>query len=176
MSKLKLLILDANVVIHLHETALWQLVIARCEVYLSRIVADDEVRFARGKDDIEYIDLSDDINQGRARVFDVAVSDVKAFQAQFDPVYLGDLDPGEAESLTHLVAAKEEYLISSGDAIVFRILGNLQREDQGISLEELLQRIGTSRAGLPWPYTKAFRQKYTDQGKIDSIQGRGRRH
>lgn len=175
MSKLKLLILDANVVIHLHEIALWQAVVARCEVYLSRIVAEDEVRFARGKEEIEYIDLSADINQGRVQVFDVAVSAVKAFQAQFDPVHLGDLDPGEVESLAYLTVAKDMYLISSGDAILFRILGNLQREDQGISLEELLQRIGTSRAGLPWPYTKAFRQKYTAQGKVDSIQARGRR-
>ena len=40
MPKLKLLILDAGVVIYLHEIGLWQQVMANCDLYLSRIVAE----------------------------------------------------------------------------------------------------------------------------------------
>ncbi len=99
MPKLKLLILDANVVIYLHEKGLWQAVLQRCEVHLSSIVIDDEVRFYVGTEYDEVIELSPDVTAGRVHRFDVPVSDVKEFRDQFDPVYRGDLDPGEEESL-----------------------------------------------------------------------------
>ena len=40
MFKLKLLILDANVVIHLHEFGIWTKLIEKCEVYLARTVVE----------------------------------------------------------------------------------------------------------------------------------------
>src|SRR5947209_15846611 len=49
MPALKLLILDANEVITLHETGLWQAVLSRCEGYLARTVAEDEAKFYRGR-------------------------------------------------------------------------------------------------------------------------------
>lgn len=45
MPKLKLLILDAGVVIKLHEIELWQSIIEKCDVYLSSIVARRESRY-----------------------------------------------------------------------------------------------------------------------------------
>ncbi len=68
------------------------------------------------------IDLSDLITAGAITVFDVSVSDLKTFRDQFDLLYLGDLDDGEAESLAYLVRQSHELLISSGDAIVYRVL------------------------------------------------------
>ncbi len=172
MPVLKLLILDANVVIHLHETGLWQALLSRCEVTLARTVAEDEVKFYRGTDAEEIIDLSEDIAQGRVKVFERTIAELKAFTDLFDPVYVESLDPGEAESLAYLMQSKDTYLISSGDAIVFRVLGLLNRGDQGISLEEVLQKIGLSRS-LPKQYTKQFRERYTREGEQDSIRGRG---
>jgi len=175
MPKLKLLILDAGVVIRLHELGLWEEVRDRCDVFLSRIVAEKEVLFQPG-DEGEYgedIDLSPDITGGRVQVFDVAASELKAFREQFDSLYLGDLDDGEAESLAYMTRQSGDYLISSGDAIVYRVLGNLARGEQGLSLEEVLQQIGLGRK-LDWPYSEAFREKYTKQGETDMLQGRGR--
>ena len=176
MPKLKLLILDAGVVIRLHELGIWQQVLDQCDVHLSRIVAEKEVLFQPG-DEGKYgkdIDLSPDRDSGRIQVFDVTVSDLKAFLDQFDPVYLGDLDDGEAESLAYMVKQPKDYLISSGDMIVYRVLGNLGRGDQGISLEEILQKIGLGRR-LESPYTKAFREQLTKIGQQDMICGRGRK-
>ena len=174
MPKLKLLILDANVVIYLHEKGLWQPVLERCEVHLSSIVIDDEVRFYKSTEYDEVIDLSPDVAAGHVHRFDVPVSDVKEFRDQFDPVYRGDLDPGEEESLAHMLHA-EDFVISSGDAIVYRVLGNVNKSDSGLSLEEILQKVGLGRSGLPWQYTKAFREKYTKLGQQEAIQGRGRK-
>jgi hypothetical protein len=175
MPKLKLLILDANVVIFLFENGLWQQVLARCEIHLSRIVAEDEVRYYHGRDADKLIDLSDDVTHGRVHLFDLAPSDLKQFVDQFDPLYLDRLDPGESESLAFLVLAKEEYLISSADAIVFKVLGNLNRGHQGISVEEVLQQIGQSRSKIPRQYSKQFKESYTKEGEQDSIRGRGKK-
>ena len=177
MPKLKLLILDAGVVIRLHELGIWGQVRDRCNIHLSRIVAEREVLFQPG-DEGEYgedIDLSSDIRDGKVHVFDVATSELEAFREQFDPLYFGDLDDGEAESLAYMTGQPPAYLISSGDAIVYRVLGNLGRGDEGLSLEEVLQRIGLGRK-LDWPYSKAFRDKYTKDGETDMIQGKGRKH
>ncbi len=174
MPKLKLLILDAGVVIRLHELGIWSQVHNHCEIYLSRIVAEKEVLYQQGDEYDEDIDLSPDINGGRIQVFDVTVSDLRDFRNRFDPLYLGDLDDGEAESLAYMMMQAENFLISSGDAIVYRVLGNMNFANQGISMEEILQKIGMGR-GLEWPYSKAFREKYTKDGETDMVQGRGYR-
>jgi hypothetical protein len=172
MPALKLLILDANEVIYLHETGLWQAVLSRCEVYLARIVAESEVKYYRGSEADEIIDLSDDITQGRVKVFELTITEFKPFIDLFDPTYLESLDPGEAESLAYLVQSKDMYLISSADAIVFRVLGLLNRSDQGISLEEVLQKMGLGRS-VSRQYTKQFRERYAREGEQDSLRGRG---
>src|SRR5271157_1007610 len=176
MPRLKLLILDANVVILLHEFGAWSHFIARCEVHLARTVAEEEALFYERDGDQLPIDLSENITNQTIRVFDVAISDIKRFREQFDPLYLGELDPGETESLAFLVQSTESFLLSSGDAIVYRVLGLLSRSEQGISLEEVLDRIGLRRSKLPWPCQRAFREKYTKEGERDSILGRGLRH
>jgi hypothetical protein len=174
MPKLKLLILDAGIVIRLHELEIWQKLLVQCDVHLSKIVAEKEVLFQPGDAGGygEDINLVPDIFDGKIHVFEVAVSDLKAFRDQFDPLYLGDLDDGEAESLAFMMKQSADYLISSADAIVYRVLGNLGREEQGISLEEVLQKIGLGRS-LGWPYSKGFREKYTKDGKTDMTRGRG---
>jgi hypothetical protein len=173
MPKLKLLILDANVVIRLHELNLWQTVTAECEVYLSRIVIDDEVKYYHGRDRDQLVDLSPDVQAGRLHVFDVEMDDIKRFQDRFDPTYVERLDAGEAESLAHMLRSQEEYLISSADSIVYKVLGNLNMAEQGISLEEILQKIGHGLADSLWQYSKAFREKWTQEGQRDAITGLG---
>lgn len=175
MPKLKLLILDANVVIYLHQQSLWQPVLDRCEIFLSRIVAEQEVRYYEGDEFDENIDLTPDIDSGACQVFDVGPPELKSFRDRFDLSYLGDLDDGEAESLAFMFSVDGGHTISSADAIVFRVLGNLGEGDRGLSLEEILQKIGQSRGGLPWQYTRVFREKFTAIGQQDMIQGRGRK-
>lgn len=175
MPKLKLLILDACVVIYVHELGIWQQVIQQCDVHLSRIVAENEVLF-QPDDEGGYgddIDLTTDISSGAIQIFDVTPSQLSTFKNQFDQNYLAKLDDGEAESLAYLCRQQETFLIASADAIVFRVLGNLARGDQGISLEEILQQIGLGRT-LKSQFTKEFRERWTREGQTDMIQGKGR--
>ncbi len=98
MPKLKLLIFDANVVFELHELGLWQVVLGECEIYLSKLVAEKEVRYYKGRDFDEIIDLSPAINAGQSTIFEVGVAEVRKFRERFDGEYLSKLDDGEAES------------------------------------------------------------------------------
>src|SRR5205814_5781407 len=99
-------------------------------------------------------------------------SEIRHFRERFDPVDVDQLDPGETEALAYLVQSTESFLITSGDAIVFRVLGLMGCGDQGISLEEVLQKVGLQQGKLPWSCQKAFRDKYTKEGAADSIRGR----
>lgn len=175
MPKLKLLILDAGVVIKLHEWNLWEQVIAKCDVHLSSIVAGFESKYYRvDGDDCKDIDVSRAIQDGKITVFEVTPADVLAFKNRFDASYFCALDDGEAESLAYLTSRpKLDWKISSGDAIVYKVLGNLNIVEQGIALEEILQQIGLSRKINDFQCTRAFREQMTKVGSTDRIQGRG---
>jgi nucleotidyltransferase/DNA polymerase involved in DNA repair len=59
------------------------------------------------------------------------------------------------------------------DANVVIYLHELGRSDQGISLEEVLQKVGLKRPSISWSRSNAFRERHTKQGEIDAIQGIG---
>ena len=122
MSKLKLLILDASVVIFLHERGIWSQLITRCEVLLPRTVVDEAAFFADENGDRHEIDIHDDISRRGLVVFDVSLTDLRHFQRQFDSRYISQIDPGELEALAYLCASTQDYSISSSDAIVYRVL------------------------------------------------------
>lgn len=174
MPRLKLLLLDACIVIGLHELGVWDTLISQCDITLTRTVADDEVVLwedeSGGRQYIDRQKFQDDIKAGRINCIDVPLSMIEAFKEKFDLSYLDRLDAGEAESLAFLCASKEEWLISSADIIVFKVLGRLGLVERGVSLEEILDKVGLSRR-VDWKYSKAFRVKYTKQGQQDSITG-----
>lgn len=171
MSRLKLLILDACVVIQLHEIGRWQQVVERCDIHLSEIVARREVKFddANGM----RIDLEPAIHSKAITLFSVDAAKVDAFRTRFDSSYLGVLDDGEAESLAYMFDTKSEFLISSADKIVYRVLGNMNRGHQGISLEEILNRIGLTISQLPPQYRREFRERWTQVGLEERLNGIG---
>lgn len=99
-----MLILDANVVIHLHEFGIWDKLIAACDVHLPG-TGVTESDFFEVDDERHYIDLNDDISHERIQVFNVELSRIKAFRDQFDSLYVGGLDDGETEALAFLERA-----------------------------------------------------------------------
>jgi len=172
MKKLRLLLLDADIVIELFESELWDAVVERCEVLLARTVAEIEAdHYSPAKDRSQppyAIDLKPYADAGRIEIIDVAAPRVSEFIRRFDPTYLDRLDPGESESLAYLVNASEEHRICSADKIVFIVLGRLRLSEQGISLEEILQQIGLTK-DLSRQFTKAYREEWTRRGQQDRI-------
>jgi hypothetical protein len=172
MTRLRCLVFDANVVIALFERGLWQAVLSRCELVLAQTVVG-EADFYVDHDGVRHtIDLQPDIDAGRVRVVSIGATRVAAFQARFDPLYVQKLDPGETESLVFCLAEGQEYLLCSSDAVVFRVLAQLDRTEQGVSLEEVLASVGLGRP-LDRPYTKSFRKEFASKGLQDRLAGMG---
>jgi len=173
VKKLRLLLLDANVVIEISRHALWDPVVDRCEIHLARTVIDEAVYFLDDDGFQRGIDLRPYIEAGSIKVFDLVPSDLETLRSRFDPTYFEKLDPGETESLAYLLQQHEmSCMISSTDKIVYRILGNLNRAEQGISLEEILKRIGLGRA-LSREFSRDYRRQWTQRGFEDGLAGMG---
>ncbi|HNQ24299.1 MAG TPA: hypothetical protein PKK06_14525 [Phycisphaerae bacterium] len=173
MKKLRFLLLDANVVIQLFQLGLWKHFVNKCDVLLTKTVAE-EAQFYFDADGQHAIDLTDNINSKRIQVVDVPPGDVLRFRDRFSPVYAERLDPGEADCLTYLLASADPCMVCSGDAIVFRTLARLDLAERGLSLEEALGQIGFGRR-LPDHFTKRFREAWTRQGQEERIRGIGLR-
>jgi hypothetical protein len=173
MSRSRLVILDANIVIYLHEIGLWPRLLDHYEITLARTVAEHEALFCERNEERHGIDLTPGITTGQIQVVDVLAADVVRFRGRFDPLYLEGLDPGETESLAYLLLNPQpEMPICSADKIVYRVLPHLGLADRGVALEELLARIGLGRT-LPHCYSRAYRERWTRQGEQDWIGGLG---
>lgn len=174
MKKFRLLLLDANIVIEISRHGLWDQIIARCEIHLARTVVEEAHFFLDANGNQQPIDLTPHINAQAITVFDLAPSDLAGLRAKFDPVYFEKLDPGETESLAYLLKQANECQICSADKIVYRVLGNLHRADQGVSLEEVLNQIGLGRK-LGREFSRDYREQWTQKGFQEGLGGMGMR-
>jgi hypothetical protein len=172
MPRLKLVMLDANVIIKLHELELWDKAVASIDIHLAQTVVDEAHFWIDATGEKQEIDLHSDIEANRITVFEMDAVELASFLGRFDAVYRPEIDPGELESIAWMEKSHEEYLFSSADLAVYRVLGLLGRGEQGISLEELLQRIGKTKQLEP-RFSKAVRENFTKQGKQDKVRGRG---
>ena len=168
--KFRLLLLDANIVIELFHMGIWDRVLECCDVHLSRTIATTEAHFYEDDEGQRHdFDLSGHEASGEIAVFDVSLAQDAELVKHFGTAYLERFDPGEREALAHLVTSAAPWLICSADSIVFKVLGSLDRAEQGVSLEEILQQAGLGRP-VSWQFSKAFRERYTSEGFADRLQ------
>lgn len=172
MKRFQFLLLDAGPIIKLFELGIWDAFIEKCDVAISRIVAN-QAKYASQEFEDVCIDLEPYEEQSLIKIIDVESSVVETFYDKFNLRYKADIHDGEKETLAFLCDSPENWLVCSADGAVFRVLGFLGKPHQGISLQEILQKIGLSRRNLGRKYTKEFREGYTHKGQIDSIQNKG---
>lgn len=170
--KFSLLLLDADIVINLFKLGIWDQVVERCDIHLAKTVEKEAHFYEDERGQRHDFSLEKYSRQNKITVFDVSISELKAFLDHCDPTYLDKLDPGETESLVFLISSSSECKLASADKIVYRVLGNIDRSDQGISLEEILEIIGLGRA-LPDHLSKKYREKWTDKGFEERMRGIG---
>jgi hypothetical protein len=169
---LKLVMLDANVIIKLHELRIWDKFVTSVEVHLAQTVIAEAQFWIDADGDRQEIDLCTDIQEKRISVFELDAVELANFLTQFDSVYRADIDPGEKESIAWMMRSNEEYLFASADLAVYRVLGLLGRGEQGLSLEEILQKIGITKRLEP-RFSKAVRERLTKEGQRDMVRQRG---
>ncbi len=172
MKKFRLLLLDANVVIEISRYGLWDQIIFRCDIHLARTVIDEAHFYLNDDGDQIPIDLTPHIDVGSITVFDLRPADLNGLRAQFDPGYFEKLDPGETESLAYLLQQGNDCQICSADKIVYRVLGNMHRSEQGVSLEEVLNQTGLGRK-LPREFSRDYREQWTQKGFQEGLCGTG---
>jgi hypothetical protein len=170
MKKFPLLLLDAGPIIKLFELNLWNKLLQACDVTVSRTVIP-ELKWASQKLEDVRIDIAPYEGKG-LRIIDRDATVVWSFYSSLNPSYKDLIEPddGEVATLEFLLTSPEKWFLCSSDGPVFRLMGLLGRGEQGISLEELLEKIGLRQSILEWPYTKAFRQEKTRQGQIEAVQ------
>jgi len=170
MKKFQFLLLEAGPIIKLFELGIWDDFIEKCDVTISKIVAEEAKWVSR-----EFQDIRIDLEPYEAiiKVVDLEPAIVKSFYEKFNLRYKAVIHDGEKETLAFLCESPENWSVCSADAAVFMVLGFLGKGNQGISLQEILQKIGLSQSNLEWEYTKKFREKYTRKGQIDFTQGQG---
>src|SRR5262245_41268097 len=172
MKRFPCLVLDANIIIFLFQQGLWGTVVERCEIIVSETVVDEADFYADAEGAPHAIDLQPDIAAGRIQVVAIAATEVASFRARFDPLYVQKLDDGETESLAFCLREGDPCRLCSSDGIVFRVLSVVDRSDQGVSLEEVLQEIGLARP-LSAQFTKGFRDSHRKRGFEDKLAGMG---
>jgi len=171
MKKFRFLLLDAGPIIKLFELEIWDSFIKNCDVTISQTVAN-QAKYASQEFEDVCIDVEPYKEQGLIKIIDVTPSVVKTFYQNFNLRYKADIHDGEKETLAFLCDSSEDWRVCSADGAVFRVLGLLGKGNQGVSLEEVLNKIGLSQHLEP-KYTKDFRVKYTRLGQIDSVQDQG---
>lgn len=166
--KYQFLLLDAGPIIKLFELGIWDEFIKRCDVTISRTVSEQPVFYGTG-DSKEYIDfgLKSYEDKGLIKIIDLQSTVVRDFMKSLGQRYI--LHPGDDETLAFLVNSAEPWKVCTADHAIFNVLGFLGKANQGISLEELLSKVGLARS-LEWRFTKRFREKYTRLGQIDAVQ------
>lgn len=172
MMRSRLVLLDTNVVLQLFELGIWQAVTQRYHLVLAETVIDEAQFFVKDGQRHE-IDWAQVLSACTIEVRGATASDIHKFCVRFDPNYLEKLDKGEAESLT-LMQSEPQASICSADKIVWRVLGNTGQAERGVSLEELLQKMGLTKA-LPDRFSRRFREQWTKGGSTERIMGLGER-
>ena len=168
MKRFPFLLLDAGPIIKLFELGIWDNFIEKCGVTISRTVANEAKWASQEFEDI-CIDLESYGEQELIKIIDVDLAIIKNFYDGFNLQHKAEIHGGERETLAFLCNSSKDWRVCAADCAVFRVLGLLGKSDRGISLEEVLKKIGLQQK-LEWEYTKKFCEKWAHIGQRESIQ------
>ena len=168
-----LVLLDANVIIEAHELGFWHRMVASFEVMVPAVVARHEAKYFVVGGQHNPIQLASLIAQNKVKELQADLSELSGLMNQFDPLFSESIDPGEQEAFELMLAGRcPEHRFCSADARPLQALAMLDMSDRGISLEELLQKMGQSKR-LDEHFTKAYLERQIREGQRRRIQGDG---
>jgi len=171
MPKLQLLLVDAVIVIKLHELGQWDAFVKACDVHLSRVIVNEAWYYVDENGVRHSIDLSGYEARKQIVVHEVTLAETESLRTQFGQDILEKLDAGEAELLAVLHNKPwDEYKICSADRVVYRVLGALKLSGQGVSLEEVFKDTGVTRP-LEDKFSKGFRERWSRKGFEEGVTG-----
>ena len=172
--KLKYL-LDAVIVIKVHELGIWDQLAGRIHIIVCSTVTEDEAFYFDTEPGVKRypINLKADIASGKIKGAEATAEELQKLQGMFDKLILEGLDPGETEALA-LINSRSlgSVLFCTSDQAAVRALALMGFSEQGISLEELLQKAGLQKPLEPH-HTQTRFNYYLSKGNQDRITGIG---
>ena len=169
---LKWLLLDADVIIYLHEIGLWKAFIKRFEVFVSAAVAN-EVSFYP-----DNLGKHIPINLRNEKIKILEMDAQKAYKIVYSTIEKSagpDIHIGEIESIALMKEKEFANLIfctGEGAAIIATCL--LELKERIMSLEEAMVRGGMKR-NIKRQFTRLRMKEWKKKGEINLIQGVGLR-
>ncbi len=162
-SKRKLIILDANVIIHAHELGVWNHLVNQYDVCIVGVVIDDEAKYFQSQTGIKTdIDLKKSESEGKIQRLDPELSHTQKIFKEYKEVFVKGLDPGERDAITILNSDNfDEHLFCSGDKSAIKAVAVINKTFNIISLEKLLKDSGQS--GVAKKLKHEFLESYTKQ-------------
>jgi len=166
-------LVDANVIIEAHELNVWHSLVASFELTVPSVVAREEAKYFVIAGQHNPINLSSSIERNEITELEADASELAELMRQFDPLFSESIDAGEQEALALMLAGRcPDHSFCSADARPVQALAMLDMSDRGISLEELLRRIGQSKK-LDDHFASAFLERQIKEGQRRRIQGDG---
>ena len=170
--RLAFLLIDANIIIEAFRLGICEALVKHYDIYFPEVMLTEALYYTDCDQTRRQINLRPYCQSGAVTVVTVELSTAQAFLDRFDPLYRDTLHEGEAAALAYLFEQDESWRFCSADKIVFRVLGNASRPEQGLSLEEVLNRIGFNR-NVGAQFAAAFRKKWTHRGFEEGLAGNG---
>lgn len=144
--KPRLVLLDADVVIHLHEIGRWVRVVEACDIIIPETVANIEAEFFMDSEDrFERINLLDECDRGLFLIEGVDVSTIQALKDRLGPRFEFEyqIHSGELEAIALLEAhGSDGASMCTGDFAATIAACCLGHSDEMVSLEAILDRCG----------------------------------
>jgi len=165
------LLLDTCVILEAHRLGVWDLLVRNHSLAVPAAVVAETIQQCREEkfDDIRVC-LEEQIRQGLVHEPSLPLSDLRIVTERSGLKFRGAMDTGEQECLACLLHGKYECSgVCSSDRVVFRYLGWIREPERGVSLEEILERMGAPRK-LAHKLTKEFRLRWSQRGFQEAFQ------
>jgi len=170
-SKRKLVILDANVIIHAHELGVWTHLINQFDIYVVGIVVDDEAKYFISDTGITTdIKIKDDVTSGKIKRLDPELAHTQKIFKEYKDVFIKGLDPGERDAITILNSGSfDEHLFCSGDKSAIKAAAVIDKTFNLISFEKLLKDSGQNGSvkNLKHEFLESYTRQYISAGTTE---------
>lgn len=168
---MKLLLLDADVIIDLLGFELFDSLLNTYEVYVCSTVIN-EVKTYKSQGIMTNINFRTQYSD-TSKVIEISASasEEEEMLQRLPILFRQSIDPGEIESLSILIIRSDLNLkFCSCDARAIRALSHLRVPEKGISLEEVLNKFKHNKVDLQTRHLESYFKENIKQGNIEFVE------
>ena len=165
---MRIVLLDADVIIDLHRLNLWERIVERNEVLIPSSVLRLEVYYFKDESGAKHsIDLIQEVGTTIIEVT-VSVDEIQDFKQKFERFIQEELDLGETEALK-ILSDRDDCLFCTCDKAAIKAIAILGKREQGISFENLVTSSGITKK-LEKKHMETKFKQLLDEGSLLRVQ------